>query len=217
MKGLSQLYNILFREYGPRYWWPASTPYEMMVGAILTQNTAWANVEKALANFEGRLSPQFIASVSGKELARIIRPSGYYNQKALSLKALTGWFEKYSYEIEKAREGEGQALRLELLAVKGIGRETADSILIYALNKPFFIVDAYTRRLLFRFGCAVDDVIGSYEDLRLRIENNIPRELKLYNEFHALIVEHAKRCCRKLPLCAGCPLAAVCCQRILEA
>ncbi|HWQ89562.1 MAG TPA: endonuclease III domain-containing protein [Desulfitobacteriaceae bacterium] len=217
MKGLTRIYDILFREYGQRYWWPASTPYEMMVGAILTQNTAWTNVEKALANFEGRLSPQFIASVSGEELARIIRPSGYYNQKALRLKALTAWFEKYSYEIEKTRAGEGPTLRTELLSVQGIGRETADSILTYALNKPFFIVDAYTRRLLSRFGCAVDDVTGSYEDLRLRIENTIPRDLKLYNEFHALIVEHAKRYCRKLPLCAGCPLKAVCCQRILEA
>jgi endonuclease-3 related protein len=216
MQELEKIFDILLGRYGQRFWWPAASPYEMMVGAILTQNTAWANVEKALANFEGRLSPQFIARVSGEELACIIRPSGYYNQKVLRLKALTGWFEKYTYDIYKARACPGPVLRAELLSVKGVGRETADSILTYALHKPFFVVDAYTRRLFFRLGYETGIVRGSYEDLRLGIESSIPRKLELYNEFHALIVEHAKCHCRKKPICEGCPLAAFCPRRFSE-
>ena len=137
MEELTRIYNILLKDYGLRHWWPAKTPFEMMVGAILTQNTTWTNVERAIANFGEYLSPEFIATVSKEELALIIRSSGYYNQKAIKLKEITKWFEKYSYDVEKAREVDGQTLRDELLSVKGVGKETADSILTYALNKPF--------------------------------------------------------------------------------
>ncbi len=207
MEGLLQVYNTLLAAYGPRNWWPARTPFEMMVGAILTQNTTWKNVEKAINNFGNRLSPEFLENVAVEELAGIIRPSGYYNQKALKLKALTTWFAKYSYNIDKVREVNGETLRLELLGVKGVGRETADSILTYALHKPYFVLDAYTKRIFSRLGY---EIPASYDELRLRIENNIPQELYLYNEFHALIVEHAKRHCSKAPSCGGCPLLNGC-------
>lgn len=212
MAELTQIYNILLKEYGPRHWWPAQTPFEMMVGAILTQNTTWTNVEKAIKNFGEDLSPKFIASVPKEELAQIIRSSGYYNQKAIKLKGLTEWFERYSYDVVKTMEVDGQVLRDELLSVKGVGRETADSILTYALKKPFFVVDTYTKRILQRIGY---NLPKTYDDLRLEIEQSIPKDLYVYNEFHALIVEHAKRYCQKSPNCEGCPLEALCKKRIL--
>lgn len=213
MEELMEIYNLLLEAYGKRNWWPAKTPYEMMIGAILTQNTAWPNVEKAIANFCDRLSPEFIDAVSKEELAEIIRPSGYYNQKADRLKAITEWFKKYSYDIKNARQVDGKILRKELLDVKGVGRETADSILTYALGKPFFIVDTYTRRILYRIGY---DIPKGYDEVRLKIEENVPRDLYIYNEFHALIVEHAKNHCKKVPNCKGCPLDAKCQKRIIE-
>lgn len=211
MKGLNAIFDLLLRAYGKRYWWPANSPFEMMVGAILTQNTAWTNVEKAIAGFAGRLSAEFIAATYCDELAQIIRPSGYYNQKAIKLKALTKWFESHDYDIAKVRLKDGKQLRAELLAVKGVGPETADSILLYALDKPFFVVDSYTKRIFYRLGY---DLPATYEGLRLAIEDSLPRDLYIYNEFHALIVEHAKRHCRKKPACAGCPLGDICKKRL---
>ena len=207
MKGLPEVYKILLSAYGKRNWWPAQTAFEMMVGAILTQNTAWTNVEKAIANFGVSLSPQFIEAAAPEELVAIIRPSGYYNQKAIYLKALTAWFKKYNYDLGKARRIDGQVMRQELLGVKGVGRETADSILTYALDKPFFIVDAYTKRILSRLGY---ELPSTYDPIRLRIEESVPRDLDLYKEFHALIVEHAKQYCQKKPHCDSCPLEALC-------
>lgn len=213
MDNLLEILNILLKNYGPRHWWPASTPFEMMVGAILTQNTTWKNAEKALLNFGNDLSPEYLAAVDIEELASLIRPSGYYNQKALKLKALTDWFKKYSYSIYEAEKVAGDILRNELLAVKGIGPETADSILLYALNKPYFVVDAYTRRILSRLGY---NTPKKYDDLRLLIEANLPADLYIYNEFHALIVEHAKQHCRKKPVCKGCPLEFNCAKRVTD-
>ncbi|MDD2212841.1 MAG: endonuclease III domain-containing protein [Clostridia bacterium] len=207
MEGLMRIYNLLLTAYGPRKWWPAQTAFEMMVGAILTQNTTWNNVNKAIANFEDKLVPEFIETVPLEELAEIIRPSGFYNQKANSLKALTEWFKKYAYDLQKVKKVDGEILREELLAVKGIGRETADSILTYALDKPFFIIDTYTRRILSRLGY---ELPKTYDQVRLKIEANIPKDLYIYNEFHALLVEHAKRYCKKKPLCAECPLYFTC-------
>jgi len=207
MEGLMGIYNLLLTAYGPRKWWPAQTAFEMMGGAILTQNTTWNNVNKAIANFEDKLVPEFIETVPLEELAEIIRPSGFYNQKANSLKALTEWFKKYAYDLQKVKKVDGEILREELLAVKGIGRETADSILTYALDKPFFIIDTYTRRILSRLGY---ELPKTYDQVRLKIEANIPKDLYIYNEFHALLVEHAKRYCKKKPLCAECPLYFTC-------
>jgi len=207
--GREQLMTIFIRllaAYGPRHWWPARTSYEMMVGAILTQNTAWSNVEKAIRNFDDRLTPEFVAAVSLEELAGIIKPCGYFNQKAKHLKHLTSWFEAYDYDVRQIKK-DGQQLRQELLAVKGVGPETADSILLYALDQPFFVIDAYTRRLLARLGW---EVPARYDQLRLIMEASLPRDTHLYGEFHALIVEHAKRHCRKSPACLDCPLEDLC-------
>ena len=212
MNGLVEIYDTLLHAYGQRHWWPAQTPFEMMVGAILTQNTTWLNVEKAIRNFGDRLSPEYIGSISNDELAQIIRPSGYYNQKAIKLKALTEWFGRYSYEVKQAMQMDGYFLRSELLAVKGVGPETADSILLYALNKPYFVVDAYTKRILYRLGY---EIPNTYDGLRLKIEESIPQDICLYGEFHALIVEHAKRHCKKTPLCEACPVEAVCKKRLV--
>lgn len=211
MHDLTMLYEKLLAVYGPQRWWPARSPYEMMVGAILTQNTAWGNVEKALENLGVRLTPHYILNAPADELAACIRSSGYHNQKAIKLKALTQWFAQYACDITLAREAEGDSLRQQLLAIKGIGGETADAIMTYALHKPYFVVDAYTRRLLHRYGY---DLPKSYEALRGMIEAYIPRDLYVYNEFHALIVAHGKQYCRVKPLCPMCPLEAACQKRI---
>jgi len=210
---LLPLFDTLLRSYGPRFWWPAETPFEMMVGAILTQNTAWTNVEKAIASFGDNLSPHYIAGADAGELAEIIRSTGYYNQKVIKLKALTAWYAKYDYKIDQVKRVEGAILRRELLTVKGIGPETADSILLYALDKPFFVIDAYTRRILYRLGY---DLPTAYDDLRMNIQADIPKDIYLYQEFHALIVEHAKRHCKKNPAGPACPLEDRCPKRIEE-
>jgi len=210
MEGLIQVFNTLLSAYGKRNWWPAQSPYEMMVGAILTQNTAWTNVEKAISNFGDRLSPEFVSITPAEEIAVIIRSSGYHNQKAIKLKALTEWFGKYAFDIDKVTEKDGEALREELLAIKGIGPETAYSILTYALGKPFFVVDAYTKRILYRLGY---EIPATYEGLRLNIEKGLKTDLYMFNEFHALIVEHAKRSCKKTPSCEGCTLKMICQKR----
>jgi endonuclease-3 related protein len=207
---IMEVYRLLMQAYGPRHWWPAKTPFEMMVGAILTQNTTWANVEKAIANLGEKLSPEYLAQVPLEELGLLIRSSGYYNQKAVRLKALTAWYGKYAYDVEKVRQRDGEELRSELLALKGIGRETADSILVYALDKPYFVIDAYTKRIFGRLGYTVPK---TYDELRLFIEQHIPRDLTIYQEYHALLVELAKRACLKVPSCAECPLESLCLQQ----
>lgn len=207
-----KVFEKLLNKYGKRHWWPSKNEYEMMVGAILTQNTTWNNVEKAIDNFGEKLTPEFIENIDTIELSNIIRSSGYYNQKAIKLKEMTKWFQRYSYNINEARKIDGEFLRDELLKVKGIGEETADSILTYALHKPYFVVDTYTRRLFKRLGV---DVPKRYDEFRLKIQANIPKDLYIYNEYHALIVEHAKKHCKKKPICVSCPLDDVCKKNIL--
>lgn len=204
---LMDVYQLLLEAYGPRHWWPAETPFEMMVGAILTQNTTWVNVEKAIRNMGKRLTSDYIASAPLEELGELIRSSGYFRQKAQRLKNLTEWYAQYTYDIEKARARKGEALRAELLAIKGIGPETADSILLYALDKLFFVIDAYTRRILERLGYTLPQ---TYDELRMVIEQNILADLTVYQEFHALLVEHAKRHCTKEPRCCACPVEGIC-------
>lgn len=201
------VFNKLYGAFGPQHWWPAKTPFEMMVGAILTQNTAWSNVEKALNNFEGRLSPQFICEASEKELAEIIRPSGFFNQKVLYLKALVSWFENYNCSVEFIREHDSSKTRRELLSLQGVGFETADSIMLYAFNRPYFVIDAYTKRIFTRLGCPLPK---NYEDIRALFESELPRDAAFYNEYHALIVYLAKVNCKKIPACNGCPLCRIC-------
>ncbi len=207
MERTISLYDQLFRFYGHQKWWPADNPYEVMTGAVLVQNTAWNNVEKALSRFNGKLSPEYVDSISMETLKEIIRPAGFQTQKAPRLKEITKWFKSYDYSIESAGKQSGKKLRKELLAVHGIGKETADAILLYAFNKPCFIIDAYTRRIFERVGIPV---FKDYDQFRTAVEMNIPLDIKIYNEFHALLVTHGKSYCRKNPLCGSCPIKGSC-------
>ena len=207
---LLEVYKILLETYGEQNWWPVDEDYhrkqgtdpreEIVIGAILTQNTSWRNVEKALENLkrEGVLSFEGIIKTPLDKLQELIRPSGYYRQKARRLKEVAGELSPVSKVERISRE--------ELLKIKGIGRETADAILLYAGNRPYFVIDAYTKRIVKR----VFGIEGSYEKLRSWFEGNLPKDIKIYKEFHALLDEHAKRFCRKEPMCEGCPLIRVC-------
>ena len=202
-----KLYETLFAHYGDLHWWPAKTPYEVMVGAVLTQNTAWSNVEKAIANFGNGLSPAYVRDLDIPKLVEIIRPSGFFNQKAVYLKAVTEWFAKYDYDIASVRQEPLEKLRAELLATKGVGRETADSILLYSFGFATFVVDAYTIRLCERFPIVVGD---GYDAIKAHFEKNLPHSAEVYNSLHAMIVINGKYHCRKNPVCDDCPLIKQC-------
>ncbi len=204
---LQKIYCLLFERYGPQHWWPAQEPFEVIVGAILTQSTAWTNVEKAIANLKtaGKLSPQSIRSLPGEELASLIHPCGYYNIKARKLKAFSRWFGKrYDDDLQKLFSCNTDLLRRELLGIYGIGEETADSIMLYAGNKPVFVIDAYTRRIIDRIGLTPPN--PSYVAYQALFTTNLPADTGLFNEYHALLVRHAKEVCRKRPLCRDCCL-----------
>ena len=180
----------------------------MIAGAVLVQNTAWSNVEKAIANFGDNLTPQFVMDVDIMELVSIIRPAGFFNQKAAYLKAVTAWFARYNFDVPAVQRESLEKLRPELLSVKGIGKETADSILLYGFGFPTFVIDAYTMRLCGRY--AVNAGKG-YDAFKAYFEANIPRDVKLYNNYHAVIVYLCKDFCRKSkPLCDKCPLWGMC-------
>ncbi|MGI6546175.1 MAG: endonuclease III domain-containing protein [Fastidiosipilaceae bacterium] len=204
---LKLIYQKLLAYYGAPDWWPARTPYEVMVGAVLTQNTAWSNVELAIRNFGDELSAQTVRDIEIEDLKQIIRPSGFYNQKAIYLKAVTDWYGGYDFDVSAVQSEPLPKLRTELLSTKGVGPETADSILLYAFDFPVFVVDAYTVRLCGRYPLETG---RGYEAVRSYFENNLERDRRLYNEFHALIVIHAKEHCRKKAICAGCPLTETC-------
>jgi len=208
---LLEIFDTLLDAYGPRFWWPAETPFEVCVGAILTQNTNWGNVEKAIANLkrEGILSPEGLRDVPAERLAELIRPAGYFNVKSGRLKDFIGWlFEKHEGSLDSMFSGDWRLLREELLKVRGIGPETCDSIILYAGHKPSFVVDAYTKRLFSRLGLTAGNT--GYEEVRSLFMNCLPPDTGLYNEYHALIVEHCKERCRKRPLCEDCPLQVRC-------
>lgn len=209
--GLRDVYDRLLDAQGPQGWWPAETPTEMAIGAILTQNTAWTRVEAAMMNLRaaGLLDARRLADLPADALAGHLKPSGYFNLKARRLKALAAFLvdELDGDPARLARLPLEQA-RARLLAVPGVGRETADSILLYAAGHPIFVIDAYTRRLVERLRLA--DPTAPYDDLRHRFERELPREVPLYNDFHAQIVIHAKNRCRKRPRCQACPLKPDC-------
>lgn len=206
------IYNTLLADYGDLHWWPAETPYEVMVGAVLTQNTAWGNVEKAIANFEDNLSPQFVLDADVNELIDIIRPAGFFNQKAAYLKAITQWFARHNFDIPTVQREPLKRLRPELLSVKGIGKETADSILLYAFGFPTFVIDAYTARLCDRYEIEAGK---GYDALKAYFENNLPASAEIYNNYHALIVINGKDHCRKSkPRCDICPLGGTCRRQV---
>ncbi|MFA4889060.1 MAG: endonuclease III domain-containing protein [Candidatus Omnitrophota bacterium] len=205
---LNSIYKKLFSCFGPQHWWPGDTPFEVMVGAILTQNTNWLNVEKAIVNLKNNLalSPRKLNRMPPEKLARLIRPAGYYNIKAKRLKNFLRFFlQRYQGSISKMRARPAQELRRALLEVNGIGQETADSILLYALAKPAFVVDAYTKRILARHSFISEG--ASYEETQNLFMSNLKNEVKLYNEFHALLVKLGKEYCLKTkPRCLLCPL-----------
>jgi endonuclease-3 related protein len=206
---LPAVYRQLYATHGPQHWWPAQTPFEVMVGAVLTQNTAWHNVERAIANLRAhdRLDAGRIVATRRDHLAGWLRPSGYFNIKAARLKNLCRWYLD-SGGYAALRQRDTASLRIALLGVNGIGHETADDILLYAFARPVFVIDAYTRRLLARLAlCAGDE---PYEVLRQTIECTLEPDTAVYQEYHALIVRHAKDHCRVRPLCAGCVLRRRC-------
>lgn len=193
------------------HWWPAKTPFEVIVGAILTQSTAWANVERAIANLRAArvLTPSAMLGVRTSRLAALVRPSGYFRQKAKKLKAFLRFLQsEYHGSLKRMFQTPTEGLRAKLLAVHGIGPETADSILLYAGNLPVFVVDAYTHRIFSRHG--ITSAKPDYETVRELFESTLPRDPRLFNEFHALVVNIGKHWCRKRePRCGECPLAAL--------
>ncbi|MEA3305348.1 MAG: endonuclease III domain-containing protein [Candidatus Omnitrophota bacterium] len=206
-KKLIGVYNALYGHFGPQYWWPARTKFEIITGAILTQNTAWPNVEKAIKNLAGQklLNPVAIKNIKKKKLAILIKPSGYYNIKAGRLKNFVNFlFKKYNGSIKKMFRENTESLRKELLDVKGLGRETADSILLYAGKKPIFVIDAYTRRILSRHHIIHDS--SDYDSVQRLFMDNLPLQEPLFGEYHALLVKLAKDICKSKPECLACPV-----------
>ena len=207
---LMNIYRKLYKAYGPRNWWPGETSFEVMVGAILTQNTSWRNVEKAIQRLkeDGMLNPEGIHRLKKTELAPLIRSSGYYRIKADRLKSFIDFlFEEYGGDIKRMKRERLATLREKLLGVKGIGPETADSILLYGLEKPIFVVDAYTKRILSRHGLISEK--ASYEEVQKLFMEHLPPDEKLFNEYHALFVHLGKTLCKKKPQCSICPLKTI--------
>lgn len=224
MNNIQQIYQTLLKTYSSQGWWPINNVYkkrknltneerfEIIVGAILTQNTAWSNVEKALNELRTNKSLSINALLQTKKetIAGYIKSSGYNNQKAERLKFVAGFLIQYPFE--KLQEMEIKALRNLLLSVKGIGPETADSIILYAFNKPSFVVDAYTKRIMERIGFLQKE--AKYDEIQELITRNIEQDSELYNEYHALFVEHAKVSCRIKPICHTCVLNKMCEKRL---
>ena len=208
---LLKIYKKLYEFYGPQGWWPGRSRFEVIIGAILTQNTAWSNVEKAIKNLriEGLLSsPRQLHNVSTKKLAHLIRPAGYYNIKSIRLKNFTTFLvTKYNGDLSRMAKIPTHRLRQELLAINGIGPETCDSILLYAFDRPVFVVDAYTNRIFSRHGLFSQD--PTYELVQSIFIENLPSDEKVFNEYHALLVRLAKDHCKTKPICGNCPLSGI--------
>ena len=239
-KILLNIYRLLLACYGPQHWWPAETPFEVVVGAILTQSASWTNVEKAIANLKaaGALSPSELRRLPAEKIAELIHPSGYYNMKALKLKSFVEFFSKeYGDSLERMAQEDVSILREKLLKVHGIGEETADSIILYAVGKPVFVIDAYTRRIVDRIGLDCHSGVprlqsgdeesqgggissrripgktkprASYSAYQSLFMDNLPHDVHLFNEYHALLVQHGKHTCKKKPVCERCCVREIC-------
>ena len=204
---LRDIYRRLLDRYGPQHWWPAREPFEVIVGAILTQSAAWTNVEKGIGNLRtaGALSPDMLRRLPEAKLADLIHPCGYYNVKARKLKAFADWFgNRYNDDLDKLFTDDIDYLRQQLLGIYGIGEETADSIMLYAGNKPIFVIDAYTRRIIDRMGLSPHG--NSYSAYQAFFMANLLADAGLFNEYHALLVRLAKKVCKARPLCRDCCL-----------
>lgn len=210
---LHAVYTRLYDHYGPQHWWPAETPFEVIVGAILTQNTAWRNVERALVRLKerGLLSPAAMSAADLDVLEDTIRLAGYFRAKARTLRGVLALLhERYGGDLNRMLAEPGATLRVQLLRVRGIGPETADSILLYAAGRPVFVIDAYTRRMLSRTGLAPAERL-SYQELQDLFHRQLPPNPDLFGEYHALIVALGKDCCHKQkPRCGACPLRELC-------
>jgi endonuclease-3 related protein len=206
-KILYDIYNILYKSFGPQHWWPGETPFEVAVGAILTQNTNWGNVEKAIGNLKQQkaLRAKFLYDMPHERLASLIKPAGYFNVKTKRLKEFLSFLlNHYKGNMERMKEEEVHTVRHSLLNVKGIGPETADSIILYALEKPVFVIDAYTKRILVRHKLAPEQ--ATYQELQELFHHNLPADVQLFNEYHALFVMVGKHYCKPKPRCRECPL-----------
>lgn len=204
---LMGMYEKLHAAFGPRNWWPADSPEEVILGAILAQNTSWENARRAVQALRKvrLLSFRKIDGADDHKLAALVRPARFFNQKARALKEFAAYFGRsYSYSIARMRRRDTDALRSELLGLYRIGPETADSILLYALEKPVFVIDAYTKRILGRHG--ILSMQHSYDDFQQLFMEHLPPDVKLYNDFHAQLVHLGNRYCRPKPLCEQCPL-----------
>ena len=204
---LMEIFDKLLKGFGPRHWWPGETPFEIAVGAILTQNTNWGNVEKAIVNLKDAdvLKPAALNDMSHERLAALIRPAGYFNIKAKRLKNFIGLLiNEYHGSMSGMKRVDFNSVRKSLLSVNGIGPETADSIILYALEKPVFVIDAYTKRVLSRHNILDHD--ASYEEFQSLFQSKLKEDISLFSEYHALFVRLAKENCRTKPVCTGCPL-----------
>ena len=208
---LLKLYHQLKTAHGSQAWWPADTPFEVILGAILVQSTAWRNVVKAIDNLrdENLITPSRLGAISQTELEELVRPSGYFRAKAKKVRAFVTHLQAHhNYRLDSLFAADVFTLREELLSIYGIGNETADSIILYAAEKPIFVIDAYTHRLLLRLGW----IAGKYDYGKLQaiFMNALPHDVRLFNEFHALIDRHSSRICRKTPRCEVCVLRNEC-------
>jgi len=205
---LRAFHAAMFKAYGPQGWWPAGSPFEVILGAILTQNTNWRNVERAIANLkhEGLLTPAALTAIEPERLAHLIRPAGTYRLKAVRLRHFLRLLaDRFAGDLAALLALPTTALRETVLGVRGIGPETADSILLYAADRPVFVVDAYTARILYRHGLIDRD--ATYDDIQALMQGNLADDASMLKEYHALLVEVGKRHCRKrAPRCPGCPL-----------
>ena len=208
MKNLLKIYKKLYQTFGPQHWWPGETPFEIAIGAILTQNTNWGNVEKAIDNLkkQNALSARVIHKMPVKKLSELIRPTGYFNIKAKRLKSFIDFLmNNYHGSMKRMKNTDMHSLRKKLLSINGIGPETADSILLYALGKPVFVIDTYTKRVLSRHGIMNHE--KSYDEFQELFYSALEKDVKLFNEYHALFVNLGKTFCKKKkPLCELCPL-----------
>jgi len=206
---LTNVYKRFLNEYGRQYWWPADTSFEVMIGAVMTQNTSWKNVVKAISRLKscGKLSPVNVDKMTLDELSEIIRPCGYHRNKAQTIKNLVYFLKLYNYNLNQMKQLSISSLRKELLNIKGIGPETADSILLYAFEIPIFVVDSYTRRIFSRIGILAGT--EKYSQIQ-KLFHSLPKSTHLYKEYHALIVKHAKERCKKKPVCSTCCINDLC-------
>jgi endonuclease-3 related protein len=207
---LLEIYGSLLKAFGYRNWWPAEGPFEVIIGAILTQNVSWNNASKAIANLKNakKLDPITLYNSSPGNIAPLIRPSRFYNMKSMKIKNFMDFFyEEYGGDITAMSGEDPVILRKKLLAVKGLGKETVDAIMLYACHMPVFVVDAYTKRVLLRYGILKGD--PSYDEIQGYFMDNLPRDRTLYNDFHAQIVHLGNSICKSTPLCGACPIASV--------